>query len=280
MNAQDTAASKTKFKINEIAIVGSAPIIPLYNYSSNQNIVFKVLKDDDFLSNQIKAGYTDTSKATKTLRRLHYLGPLGGNIGLRGFINLQNQSNCKLNIYIPITVLIESGDYAQYIIGKKDIKRIDTVINSGEVIYLDSVSTKATRFRIETQSIFIQAGINIETGNQYLRFSSGLNVGLGISLRNNIYIEHTEYSWIQPTSQSEKYYKNTYAYSEDYVQKIKPILNARFLVPFCMKVNFKKVKHFGVLGEISPGFEMNKIIEGDLLTRWLLFCSLGVRYRF
>jgi hypothetical protein len=34
------------------------------------------------------------------------------------------------------------------------------------------------------------------------------------------------------------------------------------------------------MGEISPGFEMNKIVKGDLLTRWMLFCSLGVRYTF
>lgn len=277
--AQDTLA-KQKLKINEIAIIGTAPIIPLYNYSSNRDIIFSVLKDDHVLSTLISAGYTDTSKATKMLRPLHYLGPLAGNVGLRCFINLPNNSKSKLRKYIPITFLIESGDYANYIIGKKEVKRIDTVFNAGETIYLDSVSTRATRYRLETQSIYLQSGLNIESGNQYFRFSTGLNIGLGISLRNKLYIEHSEYSFIMPTSQNEDYYESIYGYSEDKIQKVKPILNARFLLPFCMKVNFKKVKHIGIMGEISPGFEMNKVVKGDLLTRWMLFCSLGARYTF
>ncbi len=277
--AQDTLA-KQKLKINEIAIVGTLPIIPLYNYSSNQSIMFSALDVDEDLRNFIKSGYSDTSKATKMLRPLHYLGSFGGNIGIRGFVYLPNNSKNKLRKYIPITVLIESGDYANYIIGKKEVKRIDTVFNAEETIYLDSVSTRATRYRLETQSIYLQSGFNVESGNQYFRFSTGLNIGLGISLRNNLYIEHSEYSVIQPTNEDSKYYESTYSYSEDKIQKVKPILNARFLLPFCMKLNLKKVKHIGIMGEISPGFEMNKIIKGDLLTRWLLFCSLGVRYTF
>ena len=277
--AQDSVV-KQKLKFNEIAIVGTAPIIPLYKYSSNQSIMFSALNDDEDLRSLIKGGYSDTSKATKMLRPLHYLGPLAGNIGLRGFISLPNRSKSKLCKYIPITILIESGDYADYIIGRKDVKRIDTVFSAGETIYLDSVSTKATRYRLETQSIYLQSGFNIETGNQYFRFSTGLNIGLGISLRNNLYIEHSDYSFIMPTSQNDDYYESIYGYSEDKIQKVKPILNARFLLPFCMKVNFKKVKHIGIMGEISPGFEMNKIVKGDLLSRWLLFCSLGARYTF
>ena len=126
----------------------------------------------------------------------------------------------------------------------------------------------------------MQSGFNIESGNQFFRFSTGVNFGLGISLRNNLYIEHSEYSFIMPTSQNENYYESIYGYSEDKIQKVKPILNARLLLPFCMKVNFKKVKHIGIMGEVSPGFEMNKIVKGDLLTRWMLFCSLGARYTF
>lgn len=279
LSAQDSVV-RQKLKINEIAIIGTAPIIPLYNYSSNRDIIFSALKDDHVLSALINAGYTDTSKATKILRPLHYLGPLAGNVGLRGFVYLPNNSKSKLRKYIPITFLIESGDYANYIIGKKEVKRIDTVFNAGETIYLDSVSTRAARYRLETQSIYLQSGLNIESGNQYFRFSTGINIGLGISLRNKLYIKHSEYSFIMPTSQNEDYYESIYGYSEDKIQKVKPILNARFLLPFCMKVNFKKVKHIGIMGEISPGFEMNKIVKGDLLTRWVLFCSLGARYTF
>ncbi len=277
--AQDTLA-KQKLKIHEIAIVGTAPIIPLYNYSSNQSIIFSALDVDEDLRNLIKSGYSDTSKATKMLRPLHYLGPLGGNIGIRGFVYLPNNSKSKLRKYIPITFLIESGDYANYIIGKKEVKRIDTVFNAGETIYLDSVSTSAARYRLETQSIYLQSGLNIESGNQYFRFSTGINIGLGISLRNNLYIEHSEYSYIMATGHNDDYYESIFGYTEDKIQKVKPILNARFLLPFCMKANFKKVKHIGIMGEISPGFEMNKIVKGDLLTRWMLFCSLGVRYTF
>lgn len=79
--SQDTVV-KQKLKINEIAIVGTLPIISLYNYSSNQSIIFSALDVDEDLSNFIKGGYSDTSKATKMLRPLHYLGPFGGNIGI------------------------------------------------------------------------------------------------------------------------------------------------------------------------------------------------------
>lgn len=277
--SQDTII-KHKLKIIEIAIVGTAPIIPLYNYSSNKEIILSVSNDDDILNGLIKDGYSDTSRATKTLRPNHFFGPMGANLGIRGFLNLSNKFKNKLNKFIPVTVLYESHLYADYIIGKKDIKRIDAVFNSGETIYLDSVSSKATRFRFETQSLYIQSGFNIESGNQYFRFSTGINIGFGVSFKNNLYIIHKEYSGIQPTNKESKYYESTYSYSEDKVQKVKPIFTTRFLVPFCMKVNFKKVKHIGIMGEISPGFEMNKVVKGDLLARWLLFCSLGVRYTF
>ena len=74
---------------------------------------------------------------------------------------------------------------------------------------------------------------------------------------------HSEYSFIQPTNKNRKYYQSIFEYSDDKIEKVKPILNVRFLLPFCMKVNFKKVKHFGIMGEISSGFEMNKIVKGD-----------------
>lgn len=275
--AQDSVVIQ-KLKINEIAIVGTLPIIQLYNYSSNRDIVFSALKDDRVLVDLINAGYTDTSKASKLLRPIHP-GFNAMGVGVRAVIYLNNIKN-KFKIFVPISVSYESHNYITYYMGKQESKRLDTIYNSEETFYLDSASSKVTKFRFETQNLYLQTGFNIERGNQYFRFSTGLNIGLGISLKNNLYIKHREYSGIQPTNEDSKYYENTYGYSEDKIQKVKPIVNARFLLPFCMKLNLKKVKHIGIMGEISPGFEMNKIVKGDLLTRWMLFCSLGARYTF
>lgn len=279
--SQDTLV-KHSHKINEIVIVGTAPIIQLYNYSSNQEIVLCALKDDNVLGDLINAGYTDTSKATKMLRQIDFYGgnSLGASVGVRAIFNLQNNFKNKWKTLIPVSILYETRNYSDYYIGKQESKRIDTVNVSGSAVYLDSISKKASKFRFDSESIFIQSGFNVESGNQYFRFSIGLNIGLGISFKNNLYIIHQEYSGIQPTNKESKYYENTYRYTEDKIQKVKPIFTTRFLTPFCMKVNLKKVKHIGFMGEISPGFEMNKIVKGDLLARWLLFCSLGVRYTF
>lgn len=279
--AQDSVVMQ-KLKINEIAIVGTAPIIQLYNYSSNREISFAALKDDNVLNNLISSGYTDTSKATKMLRPIDFYGgnSTGGNIGVKVLFNLPNNFKNKWKTFIPFSILYETRNYTNYYIGRQDVKRIDTLNISGSEVYLDSVSEKASKFRFDSEGIFIQSGLNIESGKKYFHFSAGLNIGLGVSFRNNLYIKHVEYSAIQPTNQDSKYYESTYSYSEDKIQKVKPIFTTRFLVPFCLKVNLKKIKHIGFMAEISPGFEMNKIVKGDLLTRWLLFCSLGARYTF
>jgi len=281
LSAQDSI-TKQKLTVNEITVIGTAPIIQLYNYSSSQDIIFSALKNRSTLMDLITDGYTDTSAATKMLRPIDVFGgnSFGASVGVRAVFDVQNSFKNNWKTFFPVSILYETRNYSNYYVGKQVAERIDTVNVSGSEMYLDSVSKRASKFRFDSESIFVQSGINVESGNKYFRFSTGLHIGLGMSLRNNLYINHQEYSGIQPTNSDSKYYQSTYSYSEDKIEKVKPIFTTRFLVPFCVRVNIKKVKHIGVMGEVSPGFEMNKIIKGDLLTRWMLFCSLGARYMF
>lgn len=275
--AQDTI-SHHKLKINEISIIGTLPI-NLYNYPSPHDIIFNVLKDDDILHSLIQSGYSDTSKATKLLKPRHPIIK-GIGVGVRAMIDLPNTNNSKLKYMIPISLFYENYIYEDYYLGKMESKRLDTFLVSDEVIFLDSMSGKAALFRYETQNIFLQSGINIESGNKYLRFETGLNIGIGIGFNNKLSYHHQDNSNIQATNLDNSYYQSTYSYSEDKIQKVKPTLNLRLSVPLCIKLNLKKRTHFGLMAELSPAFDINQLIGGNLMSRWLLFCSIGARYRF
>lgn len=279
MYSQDSS-SVFKYRINEIQVVATYPIIPFYNFSTQQSIVFAVLKNDDNLHSLLENGYSDTSTATKNLKPIDYYGgaSVGGNVGFRGLINL-NKLNNKLYQFLTTTLLFEAHNYNRYYLGRKDVKRIDTVFSSGQTIYLDSISAKAASFSLYTKSVYGQFGWNIESGNQYFKFSTGITLGLGLAFKNELNMVRNEVTYIKPSNSDNKYFQNTDSYLDEKVQRVNPMVQTRILIPFCMKLNFKKSQHFGVMCEATPGYEMNQLIKGPLLTRALLFCSLGIRYR-
>ena len=273
---------KQKRKLNEIAIIGTFPIFTFYNHSSQKQIVLNALNDDNILNDPLKMGYTDTSKATKVLRPIDFYGgnSLGGSIGIRVLFNIENNLKNKSAIFIPLTILYETRNYSDYYIGKYETKRIDTLNVPNETVYLDSISVKASKFRFDSESIFVQSGLNVESSKRNFKFSAGLNIGLGIGFRNKLYIEHIEHSAIQASNLDSKYFQEIHYSSEDKIQKTKPIVTMRLLVPFCMKLNFRENGHLGLMAEMAPGFEINQIVKGNLITRGLVFCSVGARYRF
>ncbi|MES2514743.1 MAG: hypothetical protein V4580_11390 [Bacteroidota bacterium] len=279
-NAQDTTANKTK-QLSEIVIIATAPVLPFYNYSSDRQITYNFLSDDHILNNLLQNGYTDTSQANRMFRPIDFYGgnSMGANIGLRALFVLKNNLKNNWKTFIPVTVLYETRGFDDYSVAKQELKRVDTLNVSGEEVYLDSISEKGTAFSFNSESLFIQSGLTIESGKHNVKFSAGLNIGFGIGLKNNLVINHLENSVIQASNQDKAYFKKTFDYSETTVQKVKPVITLRFLMPFCMKLNFKKGP-FGMLAEMAPGFEMNQVIKGRMMTRWMFFLSAGVRYRF
>lgn len=281
LSAQDSVV-KQKLKINEIAIVGTVPIFPFYSYSSGRQVTYNFLNDDNVLNDLFKTGYTDTSKAIRMFRPIDFYGgnSMGGSVGVRALFNLQNNLKNKWETFIPLTILYEMRGFDSYGVAKQELKRIDTMNISGEMVYLDSISEKGSAFSFNSESLFIQSGLIIESGKRNFKFSTGLNFGLGIGVRNELKIVHQEYSIIQASNLDNTYYQETLDYTESTTQKVKPVVSIRLLVPFCIKLNFKKNNHLGLMAEMSPGFEMNQVINTKLMSRWMFFCSAGARYRF
>lgn len=274
-----------KLKIQEYNFFVSKPNMYFDNSQSktiSTKIIQASLKDENLLLNEMNQGHSDTAQIDYYRPYRHYFpGFLSTNLGVNSIWYITNSNiNKKFKFYIPISVMYERSHYANTILGKTTRKRIDTLNIDGNNHYLDSNNYSGVFYRNLTNRLFLQSGINAETGNRTCKFSAGINAAIGFSFLNKIEIQRESITILEYYNLIGKNDNDSLITSNSSreIVKGKSSVNVRLLTPFSMKLMSKKSSHYGVYGEVTPGFEVNNYIKGKSIFRWVFYASLGIRY--